>query len=246
MTVLQTNFPGEFIHALDARNWLPCYNLKLNPILMSPDFMARSDRGMSEVHQSLRDAPIECLESGPFPIGTVTPRSGNIVLPGTIVRRGDKIGIGVENTKWIPDATQKEIMRRADIEITFEKMRREIAPDAASRLSCLWLAEDTPDGNTHLKEMFGDNAPIRIMKVRIPQYLRVTRTDTACFDRYLSCEEQTPQVIENYWKGVSLSENNPKWEFLVEGVIEFDPEQVHEVYELARSLSTWPEGLAVP
>ena len=237
------DYPGAYLHALDLENWLPCHNLRLQSFLMSPDFMALIDKGMAAVHKSLRDAPLELLENGPFPGGAMTPRTGHMLIPGSLIRSNKKVGIGMENTRWFSDQLEKTVLHQSYVEVAFERIRRQIAPDASSRLCCLWVAEDSDDGRKVVQEMFMHNSNLRIMNVRISQYFRVTRADTAWFDQCMAQSQIDESSIQNYWKGIALRPSRPKWEYLVEGAIEFNSAEVAIIYEEAKALPSWPVGL---
>ena len=110
---------------------------------------------------------------------------------------------------------------KSEIELRLEEIRRQIAPDAVSRLNCLYLADNIeviksiPD--------FDPKAPI--IKVKIREASGVTKADMSCFEDFcdsyrqgeiIHCEE----YAKNYWKGYPCKNGNCRWEYLVDGIID--------------------------
>ena len=114
------------------------------------------------------------------------------------------------------ETDSEQIVKFGQAEIDFERRRREIAPNAASRLSCLYMADDDEFGRNHLQRMLGYN--IHILRVRVPLAIRVSKCDTKWFDEY--CDSQDIKCIDNYWKDISMNPKYPTWEYLVDGMIE--------------------------
>ncbi|MEH1808925.1 MAG: hypothetical protein ACYTXT_11020 [Nostoc sp.] len=52
--------------------------------------------------------------------------------------------------------------------------------------------------------------------------------DTSWFDLYHHHSKQ--EYIEKYWQGVGLDPKSPKWEYLVDGIVEVnDPEGLQKI-----------------
>jgi hypothetical protein len=219
-------YPGDFIHGININDWYPCWNLALCGRLYSPDFAALCDPGLAASHRCVKDLSIEALKQAITPIGVVSPRAAWYVWAAAIIRSGGHVGIGSIDTKWLPKSEMDRIVRIADIELAFEEVRRYIAPNAVSRLACIWVAENTSIGKAHILSMLGSN--ILILKVTIPSATGVSKVDTSWFDLYWKNSKQ--ECIENYWQGVALDPNVPKWEYLVDGVVEVnDPEGLEKI-----------------
>lgn len=231
--------PEAFIHAIDPTSWLVCYNLRIQPSLSSPDQLASQDPGLRASHVSLRDTPIEELKTNSRLSSVVTPRVAKTLIPGAIVESGGHVGIGVEQTKWLSAQQEDSVHDWASIELKFEQRRREIVPDAASRLSCLWIAEDNELGRQNIEAMFG--AEKFIMHARILKQSRISRVDTAWFDKFVQTRDEA--FIDAYWRGSALIKDAPRWEFLLEGTLRFDPLEVAELCKRASQLETWPSEL---
>jgi hypothetical protein len=75
----------SFIHGIDPSNWLACWNLTLKPRLESADYLALLDPGLQELHQPIRDYPLERIEAGELPVGVFTPRTLEALIEGEIV-----------------------------------------------------------------------------------------------------------------------------------------------------------------
>ena len=210
------NYSGTYLHGIDINNWYPCWNLSLSGRLDSPDFMALCDSGLKEKHVSVNDVSIDFLMTCGLPIGALTPRAGWYVWAAAIIRNGGHVGIGQIDTKWINREDRDSIITIGNVEIEFERVRREMFPASVSRLSCLWVAEDNQIGDAHIRTMLGPN--IFILKVKIPAAINVAKVNTLWFDAYR--RENKRDFIENYWKSIPEQEDTQTWEYLVDGRIE--------------------------
>ena len=219
-------FPGRVIHGLSLGDWYPCWNLSLSGRLWSPDLLAQCDPGIAASHVSLRDVPIDQLRIVGTPQGVPTPRATWYVWAAAWIRRGGHVGIGMDRPKWTTPDEASRLLRIGDMELEFERVRRSVAPTAASRLASLYVAEDSEIGRAHVRQMLG--ADVMILQVSIPLAIRVTRVDTAWFDLYAA--EGKEEHIIHYWSGHPLDESCPTWEYLVEGAVEaVDPEELEFV-----------------
>jgi hypothetical protein len=211
MQVQPTPYPGRFIHGIDLGDWYPCWNLALAGRLWSPDYMALIDPGLASSHQPLRDVPIDVLRTTGAPQGVPTPRATWYVWAAAWVRQGGHVGIGTENTRWLPQDKLERILRLGDVELAFEEARRRHLPEGPSRLASLYLADDSDQGRAHVRRMLGT---VFILRVTVPWALRVARVDTKWFDLY--CQESKTEYLQNYWVSVAFDATSASWEYLVE------------------------------
>jgi hypothetical protein len=209
--------PGRFIHGVDLEDWYPCWNLALSGRLYSPDFAASLNPNLADSHRAIRDVPIEELRAG-LPVGTPTPRAVWQLGAAAIVRSGGKVGIGVNHTQWCSPERADQLRASGDVELAFEAGRRQFRPEAPSRLSCLYLAEDSDSGRAHVRAMLGPG--IHLLRVAIPWVARVARVDTAWFDAY--CRHPDPIFVQNYWQAVPKNPSSSTWEILLDGGIQVD------------------------
>jgi len=183
--------------------------------LISANFLPLIDPTFS-FQKRIEDIPIdELYESTQSINGTMTPRAMWYVWAAAIIRSGGHVGIGQFDTKWLPKEDLERIKKLGDIELEIEKLRREIAPEAASRLGCLWVADNTKHGEVNIRSMFGPS--IYLAKVSIPFAATVSKVDRKWFDLY--CQTRNPDYIEKYWKSIPNNTSNT-WEYLVDGIIE--------------------------
>ena len=204
---------GLFLHGIYLEDWYPCWNLSLCGHLTAPEFAALCDPGLRAVQKTVDDLSVEEIRDQGLSTGIVTPRGARYGIESAIIRGGGNVGIGVENTQWLSQNERRQRLSIGDIELEFEKGRRRVAPAEVSRLSCLWVADNSPVGRTHIENMLPGSFALT---VSIPAAINVSRVDTAWFDKY--CEEHKEEYIENYWEGIQASEE-PTWEYLVNGVI---------------------------
>lgn len=115
------------------------------------------------------------------------------------------------------------MLRLGDIEIAFERRRRVVAPNAASRLTSLYAVEHSKDGRSVIDRMFPRGSDRLILTVSLVAAIRVTRVDSAVYETYRKCVSD--EVIDNYWSGLPSETRRPRWEFLLEGMLRVDDEK---------------------
>jgi hypothetical protein len=214
-------YPGDYIHGVDLSNGYPCWNLSLSGKLHSPDFVATVDPGVHACHKSIRDTDIQLIEQGHTPPGAYTPRGIWFIQASQQIRLGEYAKWSATSPAHFSESESARIVKMGQAEIAFERRRREIAPEAVSRLSCLYMADDNDFGRKHLQRILGYN--IHILRVKVPLAIRVSKCDTKWFDAYW--DDQKTEYIDKYWKGECMHQNHPTWEYLVDGMIQAnDPE----------------------
>lgn len=224
----------EFIHAIDLRDWYPCHNLALSGRLISPNALALLDKGVGEIHRSIDDTPLEDLAMGLHPPSAVTPRAAGEVIRGGILRQGLKIANGFNEVELMSEETRLHALRSSDVELTFERIRREVAPNAVSRLSCLYLAERSADGEAMLRGMLGRN--IYILQVRPIVTLRLTKADAAWFDGFFDSNDV--EDVRRYWNSLPKPDGED-WEYLFDGVLKVEnPAQIEYVRKHGSTLAS--------
>lgn len=225
----------EFIHAIDLWNWFPCHNLALSGRLMSPNALAALDSGVGEIHQFIDDVPIEDLAAGLHPPSAVTPRAVGEIVRAGILRQGMELANGFNEVELMSDKTKQDALRSSDVELVFERVRREVMPSAVSRLSCLYLAERSEEGEAMLRTMLGRN--VYILRVRPMLTLRITKVDAAWFDGFFDSNDI--EDARRYWRGIERMPGNGKWEYLFDGVLEVeDPAQIEYVRKHGASMAS--------
>ena len=116
----------------------------------------------------------------------------------------------------ITEAQLKYRLKRSDIEIEFEKERRRIVPDAASRLDCIFVA----DNEDTINQIFKGHYDLIVLEVKLIEALRFTKADFGWFEEY--SREKDKRLIEGYWTSHQFRENVNSWEYLVDGIIRAD------------------------
>jgi hypothetical protein len=129
---------------------------------------------------------------------------------------------------------EKKIVKKGDLEIEFERGRREYNFGAPSRLSCIYLMGEDIDSRFDLRDMFIDIfiRPL-VVEVKILNNLELMKFDYRWIDQYY--ESPNEEFIKNYWNAVPYDDVNPKWEYLLEGTILMaNEEQIEQVANYAR------------
>jgi hypothetical protein len=128
----------------------------------------------------------------------------------------------------ITEEQANRIVRTAEFELALEQQRRVVRPEAPSRLSCVFVAEDTPAGRTYAQTLATMQGFVMI--VEVPFALRSARVDAHWLGD--SLDPLSDDAMRGYWSGEAQSDHEPLWEWLVDGVIKcVDPEQ----FELLRA-----------
>lgn len=224
-------YPGAYLHAINLNDWYPCANIANTGGFPSAEFarVAELIRTQSTVFQpGYREIDLDAPEPG---IGCAFPsrRAISSIHFAPFIRAGGKLGIGIENTVWFDEDQYTRILRFDELEKAFEKRRRSIAPNSASRLGCIWVADDSAEGCAMLNKIFEG---AYILKVEIVAALRVTRADSRWVDAYAYEKSKNQIHIDAYWNGEKFPDEGESWEYLVEGRIgATDETQVQYVRE---------------
>jgi hypothetical protein len=208
---------------LSDRDWHAAWNFHLSGSLASLDFLNAVE--FSRV--SIRELPIEDLRRADFSERAFSSRM-IAIRQAAAVREGGLIGEGVEphRTHLFDHIETERVVRLADLELRLEEMRREFAPEAPSRIACLYLAEDSVTGRNMVWRLKGRDA--FLMRVRVANAERVFRADPRWLD-----EPWEQARIERYWAGDSEGDS-PLWEYLLDGQIEAtDPSELERLVRWA-------------
>ena len=230
------SYPGNFAHGIKIDDPIACHNFVNVGEAWSIDFLGSVDPTLNNNHKSINEVTLDELKIDP-PKGIIQPRSSWFLWAASRIRKGERIALEKSGkTKWLSKEQMNRILFLGDIELEFERVRREIAPHSVSRLSCLWVAEDTDVGRNHIQQMFSSSSELYILKVFIPIYRNVTKADSFWFNKY--CEKQDSDFILNYWQSLPFDNVKATWEFMVDGVIKVDdPEGI----EYIRKHGTFPK-----
>lgn len=209
------SYAGSYLLGINLQDWYPCWNFTLSGRLVAANFLPLVDPSFS-AQRRIEDITLEELAENPHCFsGTMTPRALWYVWAASIIRAGGHVGIGKLDTKWLPEVERERIRNLGDIELEIEKLRREIAPNATSRLGCLWVADNTPQGAANIRDMLGP--AVYLSRVSIPVAANVSKADRKWFDLY--CHERKSEYISNYWRSIPFSSTD-FWEYLVDEVVE--------------------------
>ena len=166
--------------------------------LASPDLSNRTTG--SPDFPSVREIPVDELGS-PRDAMAATPRLARFI----------KLALGA--TQGLTEAEIRREPRVLELERSFEAVRRELAPDAASRLASIYLVENSPAGWNAIQRMKGSES--FILEVEPVSYRRLSRHDMHWLDEY---ERLGADAAREYWAGEAASDE-PRWEWLCEGVV---------------------------
>ncbi|MGJ7573299.1 hypothetical protein ACSFBX_22430 [Variovorax sp. RB2P76] len=224
----------SFIHALDLRNFFACHNISLDGSLWTPNFLDLADEGLRATHRHIGEIPIEELRST-GPTGNVlAPRVAAYFIPGAIWGAGQKLANGYGQEIQISEGKKANMIDVRDAELAFEASRRRYSPNSTSRVSCIWLAEHSAEGEAVVRHMFGNNSHIVIVGMRITHQLSLSRADARWFEEY--CYSPSESKVENYWKEVPHPDG-PRWEWLLDGRVELSNADDLELIRAKRATS---------
>jgi hypothetical protein len=208
---------GQYLHCFDLSDQLKCFNFCSRRVVESL-FSIQLITGDNKSNP--RSLEIENLiNCRPVDIDGLSSSRMAIVYQASINR----------TLKRPLTAAEQIVIKKADLEIEFERRRREINYGAPSRLSCLYLVDNDIDGRTILQNLFvGTFGRPLIVEVDILNKMELTKCDHHWLQKYY--EEPMDEYIVNYWTGVPLNEKFPSWEYLLEGTIVLThQEQANEI-----------------
>jgi len=211
---LKLERPGAYLHAVNLQDMARWNNFVLAGWHVAPGWAAIDPAFAG--YESVRDVSMERLRDDP-PLNVTSAFSADRVYSAAIIRRGGHIGRGIDDTTWLTSDEEAELLRKGDIELVFEAGRRHVAPEAASRLASLFVADDTPEGERNLRKMLGGSFDLWLLRVEIPAAIRFTRADTRWLDAYW--EHPREECVTKYWSEKPFPAKGDRWEYLVEGVL---------------------------
>lgn len=137
----------KYVHAIDLGNPHPCWNLRVSGgRLQTPNFIARIDSGIAETHRHIGNISLEELRTVGPQGNVVTPRTGHVLMKAAMLRNHVSHLDGYGQEVLVSPETRNELLRLADQELEFERVRRVAGGNLVSRISCLWLAERNEQG----------------------------------------------------------------------------------------------------
>jgi len=204
----------KFIYFINLDDVLVTLNFGKTGMISSPSLAHLSTYG--SLHPIYNLDLDEWLKNPYSFSGFSSPRMSNIGITA-MVENGFVLQYDFNNPKPIPEKQLNKSKLITDIEIEFEKIRREISPNAPSRLVAIYLAEDNYEGRTMLKNMFKNKNYFKIAPVKITCKLMLHKADSQWITEYGNTGNKS--AIENYWKGLPFNKN-PEFEYLLDGIIE--------------------------
>ncbi len=207
----------QFLHCLDILDELKCSNLCSRNVI---DSLSTLQFMLTDTKPNPMTLDIEVLKNYPPDkiAGLGSPRM-LYIYQGSLLRK----------EKVVLSDSEKRILKISNLEIEFERLRRQYAPNAPSRLSCVYLVENNIDGRIVLQNMFFNFSNPMIIEVHILQSIALFKADSSWIDLYN--QEQKEDYIKKYWSGETYSKFN-KWEYLLEGTIQMtNSEQINEIEE---------------
>lgn len=198
---------GQYLHCFDQSDKLKCLNFCSRQVIES---LFSLQLIISDNRPNPRNADIENLiNCRPIDIDGVSSPRMILVYQASINR----------TLQRSLTSDEELVVKKADLEIEFERRRREINFGASSRLSCIYLVDNDIDGRTVLQNMFvGSFTRPKIVEVDILNNLELTKCDHHWLQKYF--DEPKDEYIVNYWTGIPLNEKYPSWEYLLEGTIQ--------------------------
>ncbi|HET9592297.1 MAG TPA: hypothetical protein VFP17_05205, partial [Solirubrobacterales bacterium] len=188
------------VHGFTAEDWLACWNMQRAGTLVNLDFANE----IEFQKPGIRCLAMEDLRNGSFGEVDFTPRM-LCLWQAAMIRSGGWIGEGVPPypTRKASKQESERVVRQAGVELRMEEARRHLAPNAPSRIGCLYLAEDSAAGRNMVSRLKGQDA--FLMRVRVKYCLRVARADSQWLDENAGDEE-----IAGYWRGDPRNDD-PIW-----------------------------------
>lgn len=205
----------EFIYLVNYDDFLVCVNFSNTKQISA---VSIAHRECFQEEHPIYSICLEQLKIDKDALQTFSsPRMMQIML-SSWHSNGLRIGLGeFPNTKFLTQTQINKIIKVSELEIEFEKVRREINPNLPSRLACVYLAENNIEGRVMLQNMFHRKKNVGIFPVEIIYCDKFHCADSKWVEIFEMTGERSS--IEQYWKGIE-SDNKPQYEYLVDGKIQ--------------------------
>jgi hypothetical protein len=215
-----------YLHGIYLTDKLKCENIRETGTLCSLMYTSLFVSGSRSDYYTM---PFDQLKSKADEIftGLINSRAA-LLVQAALVRKG----IQLKNNQSSMPMSKKEmnmILKKADIELEFERYRRDLALGIPSRLTCLYLAEDDEDlnGRLNIQNMLTQlEWRPHVFQVEIENNLGLHKADNRWYDAYFY--DTKPEYIVNYWSSTPLNSVS-SWEFLLEGSVRFSSQDEIEM-----------------
>lgn len=184
-----------------------------------------------------------------------------ILITASKFRNGQKVGKAdmtsinpkLMNDGWIDmgleiiwsnelDNKEQKILDLSEVEVAFELARRVYAPDAPSRITCLYMVENDFDGRMVLQRMFNRSPSASyqpmLLNLGIVHEVKYAKVDSSWYLKYM--KDRQEKFLEQYWLGETT--DNPDFEILFEGVVGLRDQDQKEA--LSNALQSMTRGYA--
>ena len=215
----------DYIYFIDLDDYFLCRNLANTKMLTSVfPVHYQTYKTLHPIYELDLDKVL--FDEKESQIGFSSPRFNYITLANWH-NNGLKIGFK-ENDKFYfySDTEISRVLRVAELEIEFERVRRQVNQFLPSRLSAIYLANDNLDGRTMLKNMFYKKKKnFLIEKFKITHQMLFHKADYRWIEEY---EKDKKEIyIYKYWLGIDY-DSFPSHEYLLEGQIEIQSQEALE------------------
>ena len=205
----------DLIYFVNLDDILICHNLAFTKVAISSSLAHQVQ--FQKIHPVYTIEPEKMLtDINAFKDSFISPRLTYVML-SCWHRNNYKIGIGLEDAKWLSEGNVEKITKLAATEIEFEKGRRLVDSSLPTRLTCIYLAEDNLEGRIMLQNMFPSKKNFRIVPIKIRHGYKIHKADSKWISKYELTGDFSS--IENYWKGLQF-DDQPQFEYLLDGQIE--------------------------
>ena len=121
--------------------------------------------------------------------------------------------------------------KRAKIEKEFEKARQEQFQNLPSRFNCLWVAENSENGEEIINKMFPQKEDRKSFVVEILPESIIHKADKRWYEIFYQDEKR--EYLLNYWLGKPFNEE-ARWEFLIDGGFKISKEDILFLRKIVR------------
>lgn len=212
----------DYIYFIDLDDYLLCRNLANTKMLTSVfPIHYQTYKTIHPIYELDLDKVL--FDKSESQIGFNSPRFNYIILANWH-NNGLKIGFKENEEFYFYSETEiSRILRVAQLEIEFERIRRQINQLLPSRLSAIYLANDNFEGRTMLKNMFYNKKKnFLIEKFKITHQMLFHKADYRWVEEY---EKDKKEIyICKYWLGINY-DSMPSYEYLLEGQIEIQSQE---------------------
>lgn len=210
-----------FLHSINLKDSIVCNNFSLPSPLFSVVALNHYAFNRPMITKAYNCDPNDLYLKPSKCISGAGSPCYRVIVMASIIRNGQEIINGFGEKVQLSESEKEDLIFKANLEIEFEKVRQKKFVSKPSRLSSIFVVEDSEDGRYCLRHIFisgiirGKYDP-HVLNVKILRCMAIHRGDVQWLDEYGRNPDE--KAIEEYWLGNNFNVT-PIVEYFLEGII---------------------------